>query len=123
MISVLKNGVPARAVDASGLSPTNRMSPAALVQLYRWIASSENGFERFIPKAKESSLGKYLRNSLVSRVRVKSGFMSGVWTYAGIIEGRSGDKKYFALMYEDHNAKGSEVRRSFARILDALDND
>lgn len=95
-------------VDGSGLSPDNRVTAAAMAQVLLdarqqpWFA----GFYDSLP----------LRNGM----HMKSGFISGVRSYAGYHTAASGRQYLFVFIVNNFNGSPSTVRRKMWALLDVL---
>lgn len=67
-------------VDGSGLSPENRITPSALAHIL-YSAQDQPWFEHF-----------FLDLPVIHDIHMKSGYINGVRSYAGWINGKSGNK-------------------------------
>lgn len=106
-----KNGIESSAMntqDGSGLSPGNRITTSALVQVLQyakkqdWFASYFEGFP------------------VINGIKMKSGTISGALSYTGFIKSKSGDEYTFAFMINNYDGGASTTRRKMWRLLDVL---
>jgi len=104
--------------DGSGLSHFNSVSSKQLVQLLVKMKGNES-FVNSLPIAGESGTVKsFLKNSVLNgNVRCKSGSMTGVRSYAGYINNTSGKKFAFAIIINNADAKGSEVKKKIEDLI------
>jgi serine-type D-Ala-D-Ala carboxypeptidase/endopeptidase (penicillin-binding protein 4) len=95
-------------VDGSGLSPLNRVTPAALAAALKFARS----------RTYYSSLLNAF--PLINGIRMKSGTISGAKSYAGYIRSSSGKEYIFSIMVNNYDgSSGAIVKKMFA-ILDQL---
>ena len=106
-----KNGIESSAMniqDGSGLSPGNRITTAALVQVLQytkkqpWFASYFEGFPT------------------INGIKMKSGTISGALSYTGFIKSKSGEEYTFAFMINNYDGSASVTRRKMWKFLDQL---
>ncbi len=103
--------------DGSGLSARNQVSAGALLQLLRFMATSDHweAFWSTLPEAGvRRELGR-MRNTPASRnLRAKTGTMEGVSSLSGMVRTRSGERILFSILANDHpseyRAKRAEDR-------------
>ena len=114
-------------VDGSGLSRQNLMSPAFLCRFLKTTAKAPYGktFIESLPvPGKEGTLKHVLRETergQSSRIRAKSGPMSGVKCYAGYIPGAiPEDMIVFAIMSNNNAGKSSGVQDTLETLMELL---
>ena len=113
-----------RVVDGSGLSRLDRLTTDFLCR-YLSAVSTEPWFGDFLaslPKAGESGTARHLLPSLPQgvTVRVKTGSMDGVKSYAGYIATGSGELLAFAIVGNGYECSGREATTLLAGILQAI---
>lgn len=94
--------------DGSGLSPANRITPHAMVEVLRYAAKQPwyASFEHSLP--------------LQNNIKMKSGSISKVRAYAGYIKSKSGEEYSFAFMINNFNGSAASVRQKMWKLLDLL---
>lgn len=109
-----------RFVDGSGLAPDDLVTPSAIVQMLRWMnAPSRRGIYWNLLPAPGEREGT-LRSRLVplsDRLRAKTGTVAGVNALAGIIAGRNGGYRYFAVIVNHHIGSSSAATRLIDGIV------
>jgi D-alanyl-D-alanine carboxypeptidase/D-alanyl-D-alanine-endopeptidase (penicillin-binding protein 4) len=95
-------------VDGSGLSPQNRVTAEALARAMRYAMGRPwfPAFDRAMP--------------VHSGIRMKSGTMGGVRSYAGYLKGRDGREYCFAVIVNNFSGSGAAVNRKLWDLLEAL---
>jgi PBP4 family serine-type D-alanyl-D-alanine carboxypeptidase len=96
--------------DGSGLSPENRVSAKALVQLLDFMASSSlwDDFWSTLPEAGiRRELGRMGGTPASRNLRAKTGTMEGVSALSGMVRTRSGERVIFSII---SNEVASEIR-------------
>lgn len=95
-------------VDGSGLSPQNRLTAEALVKalLYARQRPWFPAFNRAMP--------------VHNGIRMKSGSMGGVRSYAGYVKSGSGREYVFAVIVNNFSGTGASVNRKLWEMLDLL---
>ena len=104
--------------DGSGLSVRNLVTPRAIVRLVRWLdAEPRRGtnYMIFATPGEGGTLSRRLRG-LETRMRGKTGTISGVNTLSGYVLSPSGQRRYFSIMANHHDG-GS---RAAIGIIDAI---
>lgn len=108
-----------RFVDASGLAPDDLVTPAAIVKILRWMDDPirRNVYWSLLaePGAEEGTLRRRLIE-LAPRLRAKTGTVAGVASLAGIIRGRDGRTRYFAVIVNHHLGSSSGA----AALIDSI---
>ena len=106
-----KNGIESSAMniqDGSGLSPGNRITTNALVQVLQyakkqdWFASYYDGFP------------------VINGIKMKSGTISGALSYTGFIKSKSGEEYTFAFIINNYDGGANTTRRKMWNLLDVL---
>jgi D-alanyl-D-alanine carboxypeptidase/D-alanyl-D-alanine-endopeptidase (penicillin-binding protein 4) len=95
-------------VDGSGLSPQNRVTAEALTRALRYAMGRPwfPAFDKAMP--------------VHSGIRMKSGTMGGVRSYAGYIKGRDGREYVFAVIVNNFSGSGATLNRKLWDLLEAL---
>lgn len=121
------NGIDTRgleAVDGSGLSPLNRVSPAQLTGLLRMMAGHPHYdyFLESLPVAgRDGSLRHRMDNSLAeNRVRAKTGHIRHTATISGYATTVGGERLVFSLMTNDIRRSSWEVNQRQDRVCAAI---
>ena len=111
-----------RFVDASGLAPDDLVTPAAIVMMLRWMDDPlrSNIYWSLLPEpgAVEGTLRRRLVD-LAPRLRAKTGTVAGVASLAGIIRGRNGGTRYFAVLVNHHLGSSSGAAALIDSIVEA----
>ncbi|MEO7801679.1 MAG: D-alanyl-D-alanine carboxypeptidase/D-alanyl-D-alanine-endopeptidase [Ginsengibacter sp.] len=94
--------------DGSGLSPANRVTPKALVYVLQFAASRPwyRSFYYALPE--------------INNIKMKSGSIGGVASYAGYVKSKSGTEYTFAIIVNNYNGAGSAIRKKMWAVLDLL---
>lgn len=111
-----------RFVDGSGLSPDDLVTPAAIVQMFRWMnAPARRGLYWTIlaTPGEDGTLRKRLI-PLGPRLRGKTGTIAGVNALSGIVRGTSGGHRYFSVVINHHIADGTFGSKSVDEIVSAI---
>ena len=95
-------------IDGSGLSPANRTTTHALVTVLQY-ARDKPWFGSF-----------YNALPLMNGLKMKSGYISGVRSYAGYIMSKAGVEYSFAFIVNNFDGSAGAVREKMWRILDIL---
>lgn len=107
--------------DGSGLSPNNVLSTSQLTAvLYRMRGNT--AFYNSLPLAgKSGSLKSMLKGTVAEgRLRAKSGYISGVRSYAGYVETVDGKKLAFAMIANHFSCGAGAMRRKLEKLMVAL---
>jgi D-alanyl-D-alanine carboxypeptidase/D-alanyl-D-alanine-endopeptidase (penicillin-binding protein 4) len=110
--------------DGSGLSPVNAVSAKFLTDILLYMDNKEGttgAFYKSLPIAgKEGTVVSFLKNTpLDGKVRVKSGSITNVQSYAGYIE--KADKRYaFAILVNNYTGTRADVRKEIEKLLVGL---
>jgi D-alanyl-D-alanine carboxypeptidase/D-alanyl-D-alanine-endopeptidase (penicillin-binding protein 4) len=110
-----------RIVDGSGLSRLNRTTADFLCR-YLMLLSREQFHEKFLNSLSVVGQNGTAKNLLPTlpkgiEVRVKTGSMDGVKSYAGYITTRGGETLAFAIIANDYTCTGKEAADKLNRIL------
>ena len=112
-----------RFVDGCGLSSDDLVAAAAIARMFRWMnAPPRRGLYWMLlaaPGADGSTLRKRLL-PLATRLRGKTGTIAGVNTLSGIIAGRNGGYRYFAVMLNHHLAASAAATKAIDEIVVAV---
>ena len=95
-------------IDGSGLSPANRTTTHALVTVLQY-ARDKPWFGSF-----------YNALPVMNGLKMKSGYISGVRSYAGYIMSKAGVEYSFAFIVNNFDGGAGAVREKMWRILDIL---
>jgi serine-type D-Ala-D-Ala carboxypeptidase/endopeptidase (penicillin-binding protein 4) len=95
-------------IDGSGLSPANRVTPAALVSVMEY-ARKQQWFSAFYEALPE-----------INGIKMKSGSIGGVVSYTGYIKSKTGMQYTFAFIVNNFDGEAGEVRKKMFALLDLL---
>lgn len=95
-------------IDGSGLSPGNRITTASLVTVLEY-AKKQQWFSSFYNALPE-----------INGIKMKSGSISGVVSYAGFIKSKTGDNYTFAFIINNYDGDENEMRKKMWKLLDLL---
>lgn len=98
-----------RFVDGSGLSPDDLVTPAAIIQLLRWMnepARRSLFWSVLATPGEEGTLRRRLL-PLADRLRAKTGTLRGVNALSGILAGPHGRYRYFSIIINHHTAESA----------------
>jgi D-alanyl-D-alanine carboxypeptidase/D-alanyl-D-alanine-endopeptidase (penicillin-binding protein 4) len=95
-------------LDGSGLSPANKVTPAAMVAVLQYALQRPwyNQFYNALPT--------------MNGIKMKSGYISGVRSYAGYVKSSSGTTYSFAFIVNNFDGNAGAVRDKMYKILDLL---
>ncbi len=116
------DGAEIRFEDGSGLSAHDLVTPAAVVTLLRWMdAPSRRGawWQLLAQPGEEGTLRRRLL-PLASRLRGKTGSISGVNSLSGIVRGSKGGTRYFSIILNHHAAGSGEALRAIDAMASAI---
>ncbi len=107
--------------DGSGLSKFNAISSKQIVQVLVKMKNNQS-FSKSIPEAgKSGTVRSFLKNSkLSSSVQCKSGSMTGVKSYAGYINNKSGKKFAFSIIVNNADGSEKEVQNKIEELIDFI---
>jgi len=106
-----KNGIDKTAlhiIDGSGLSPANRVTTNALVQVMQF-ARTRPWFSSFYDALPE-----------MNGIKMKDGYISGVRSYTGYVKRKSGNEYIFSFIVNNFDGNPGTVREKIWSILDLL---
>lgn len=107
--------------DGSGLTPYNRITPAATVKFLTWAAAQPWGdaFRATLPVGGETgSLARRFRGtSLEGRIFAKTGTVQGVNALSGYMTAASGETLVFSIIANDRPADAEPVLPLIDRVL------
>lgn len=110
--------------DGSGLSPNNGVSALQLAQILAKTAEGEAGaaFYASLPTAgREGTLRSMLQGTAAEgNLRAKSGFISGVRSYAGFVDLPDGRRVAFAMIANQFACGAGAMRRKLETLMAAL---
>ncbi len=95
-------------MDGSGLSPSNRVTTAALVKVLGF-AKGRPWFNSFYTALPE-----------INGIKMKDGYIGGVRSYAGYVKSKSGSEYTFAFIVNNFDGSPGAVREKMWRVLDLL---
>ena len=98
-----------RFLDGSGLSPDDLVTPAAIVQLLRWMNEPVRRglfWSLLATPGEEGTLRRRLL-PLADRLRGKTGTLRGVNALSGILAGTHGHYRYFSIIINHHTAESA----------------
>ena len=107
-----------RFVDGSGVSATNFVAPEATIKLLRWMNHPARQGAWWLILATPGEEGTLHRRvpELASRLRGKTGTLTGVNALSGIVTGASGGTRYFTIFLNHHAATSDDAQR----VIDAI---
>jgi D-alanyl-D-alanine carboxypeptidase/D-alanyl-D-alanine-endopeptidase (penicillin-binding protein 4) len=94
--------------DGSGLSPLNRVTTHAQVEILKY-ARSRDWFQRFY-----NSLPDY------NNMRIKSGTINNVKGFCGYHTAKNGEEYIFSFLVNNYNGKASHLVNKMYKVLDML---
>ncbi|MFA5161514.1 MAG: D-alanyl-D-alanine carboxypeptidase/D-alanyl-D-alanine-endopeptidase [Elusimicrobiales bacterium] len=116
----------ARLADACGLSKNNAATARALAKLliYMRTARGAEAFAASLPCPGDRFSTGHIKTfcdgtAAQGRIRVKSGSLSGVRSYAGYIKAKSGRTIAFAFIINNYSVSGAEVDKLHERLAQA----
>jgi D-alanyl-D-alanine carboxypeptidase/D-alanyl-D-alanine-endopeptidase (penicillin-binding protein 4) len=105
------NGIDKKAInimDGSGLSPQNRVTAKALVNVMLF-ASRRPWYNAF-----------YAALPVYNGIKMKSGTIGGAKTYTGYIKSKNGKEYVFAIMANNFSGSSSSINKKLFVVLDSL---
>ncbi|MBR0052480.1 MAG: D-alanyl-D-alanine carboxypeptidase/D-alanyl-D-alanine-endopeptidase [Bacteroidales bacterium] len=112
--------------DGSGLSRQNLVSPSFMTAYLRSMTRSKafDAFLASLPQPGEGTLTSLLPKltpAQKSRIRIKSGSMTGVLCYSGyILDGNGAPKYVFSLMVNSATATTASIRTVLGSLIEAM---
>lgn len=108
-------------VDGCGLSRQNRVTCDFVCRFLKQVAKSQiyNDFSKSLAKVGESGTAKNLLPNLPANIamKIKSGTMEGVKSYAGYITNSKGDLLCFAIIANNFTCAASQVQPHLEKIM------
>lgn len=95
-------------MDGSGLSPQNRVTAEALVNVMLF-ASRRPWYNAF-----------YAALPVYNGIKMKSGTIGGAKTYTGYIKSKNGKEYVFAIMANNFSGSSSSINKKLFEVLDSL---
>jgi D-alanyl-D-alanine carboxypeptidase/D-alanyl-D-alanine-endopeptidase (penicillin-binding protein 4) len=114
------DGAQFRFQDGSGLTAHDLVAAEAIVKLLRWIdepARRGTWWQILATPGEEGTLRRRLL-PLASRLRGKTGSISGVNSLSGIVRGVSGGTRYFSIVLNHHT--GGEALKTIDEMTSAI---
>lgn len=107
--------------DGSGLSRSNAMSPAAIVQVFKVMNQSKYKKE-YYESMSIAGVDGTLKNLCIgtkaaNNVHAKSGTMSRIKAYAGYVDTRSGQRIAFCIIANNYSCSTSTVVDKMERLM------
>ena len=109
-------------VDGSGLSPANHLNADVLANLLLYMKTKGRYFETFsesFPESgKEGTLKNYFKDPLFTdRLKLKTGSMSGVRSFAGYITAKSGKEIIFVIIVNNYSGSSDRIISGIEEIV------
>ena len=106
--------------DGSGLTRRDLVTPASTVKLLRWMNAPERRATWWLILGQPGGEGTLRRRLLpyASRLRAKTGTLTGVHTLSGIISGSNGRYRYFSIMINHDLAQ--EATKMIDQIVEEI---
>jgi D-alanyl-D-alanine carboxypeptidase/D-alanyl-D-alanine-endopeptidase (penicillin-binding protein 4) len=95
-------------IDGSGLSPANRVTTHALVQVMQY-AKQQSWFPSF-----------YLALPELNGIKMKDGYIGGVRSFTGYITSKWGNEYTFSFIVNNFDGSAGTVREKMWKVLDIL---
>jgi D-alanyl-D-alanine carboxypeptidase/D-alanyl-D-alanine-endopeptidase (penicillin-binding protein 4) len=95
-------------IDGSGLSPANRITANALVAILQY-AQKQNWYPSF-----------YNALPVINNIKMKDGYISGVRSYAGYVQSKSGARYTFSFIVNNFDGSPATIREKIWEVLDLL---
>lgn len=110
--------------DGSGLSRSNCLTAEQLAEMLA-IASKFNSINQLtesLPIAgKSGSISSLCKTHFAEgNLMAKSGYMSGVRSYAGFVKSRSGNLRSFAIIINNYETSSSKMKKKLEQMLMAI---
>ena len=110
--------------DGCGLSRNNRMTTDFICRFLAEVKRADyfEDFSKSMALAGENGTVKNMLMDLPSgtKVRVKTGSMTGVRAYAGYVVKPSGEKYSFAIIANDYECTGPQMRAKLEKIISKI---
>ena len=107
--------------DGSGLSPTNRLSPAGITKALSWALKQKwsETFLSSLPVAGESGTMKNFCTGACGKIRAKSGTLNRTLCYSGYAETASG-KVIFSMMINNYHGGQKSMKEEMGKVLESF---
>jgi serine-type D-Ala-D-Ala carboxypeptidase/endopeptidase (penicillin-binding protein 4) len=107
--------------DASGLSPLNRFSPRQLAGMMQIIAREDSNRE-FTGTLNLAGRSGDLKNLFIgsaaeNRLRAKSGFMTNVRAYTGIVKNTKGEELAFCIIVNHYEGSTAGLKSRLEKLM------
>jgi len=111
-----------RFVDGSGLAPDDLITPSALVKVVRWMnqPARRGMWWGLLATPGQPGTLHYRLTEYADRLRGKTGTVNGVNSLTGIIAGRNGHFRYFAILVNHHLGSSSEAQQLIDLVVRAI---
>lgn len=111
-----------RFADGSGLTTHDLVAPSALVKVLRWMdaPSRRAAFWQILATPGEEGTLRRRLLPLASRLRGKTGSISGVNALSGIVRGAGGGTRYFSIILNHHTAGSSASLKAIDEMAAAI---
>lgn len=106
-------------MDASGLSPDNLVTPRAIIKMLRWMDRHREFWTLLAAPGADGTLRSRL-TELATRLRGKTGTVSGVNALSGIVVGENGRRRYFSVIINHHTAGSSAATAAIDEVVRAI---
>ncbi len=107
--------------DGSGLSPSNRISPAGISNALVWALKQNwaDSFLKSLPVAGESGTMKNFCKGVKGRIRAKSGTLTRTLCYSGYAETKKG-RVAFSLMVNNYHGPFKAMKEAVGELLESF---
>ncbi len=95
-------------IDGSGLSPANRITATTFTTILQY-AKKQSWFSSFYNALPE-----------INNIKMKSGSIGGVLSYAGYIKSKTGQDYTFAFIINNYNGSDTALRKKMWKLLNNL---
>lgn len=109
--------------DGSGLSHLNAVSPKFLTEVLRFMSESENSvvFSESLPAAGQGTLHYFNAGVLpANQFRAKSGTLTRVRCFTGILHAKSGKEIFFSIMLNYFSGSSPKLNRELEKLLTSI---
>ena len=105
--------------DGSGLSRRNSVTADFLCEYLRFIKTHIPDFDKYLPAPGDRGTMKNFMSSYSckSKVRMKSGTLTGAIGYAGYVKDKRNRTQYVAVMVNNYTCKASTVRKKLEQLI------
>jgi D-alanyl-D-alanine carboxypeptidase/D-alanyl-D-alanine-endopeptidase (penicillin-binding protein 4) len=110
--------------DGSGLARLNLVTPAAVVQLlrYMWASPARENWSAILPVAAGDGTlaNRFSGTAAAGRIRAKTGSLSHVSALSGYAARAGGGRLAFAILVNNYNGSTAEVRGAMDKICSLI---